>query len=93
MEALVEGGLTPLEALQAATINPARYLGVTDSLGTVAEGKFADLVLLDGNPLDEITNTQRVHAVMLNGQLLRRSDLDALMTERPPSAPSRTLPG
>jgi imidazolonepropionase-like amidohydrolase len=81
MEALVEAGLTPLEALQAATINPARYLGVTDSLGTVAEGKLADLVLLDGNPLDEITNTQRVHAVMLNGQLLLRSDLDALMTE------------
>ncbi len=78
MEALVEAGLTPLGALQAATINPARYLGVTDSLGTVAEGKLADLVLLDGNPLDEITNTQKVHAVMLNGQLLRRSDLDAL---------------
>lgn len=81
MEALVRAGLTPLEALQAATINPARYLGVTDVLGTVAEGKLADLVLLDANPLEIITNTQRIHSVMLNGQLLRRSDLDALMTE------------
>jgi len=76
MEALVEAGLTPLQALQAATINPARYLGVTDSLGTVAEGKLADLVLLDANPLDDIRNTQRIHAVILNGQLLRRSDLE-----------------
>lgn len=81
MEALVEAGLTPLQALQAATINPARYLGVTDSLGTVAEGKLADLVLLDAHPLENITNTQQIHAVILNGQLLRRSDLDALVTE------------
>ena len=81
MEALVEAGLTALEALQAATINPARYLGVTDSLGAVAERKLADLVLLDGNPLDDITNTQRIHAVLLHGRLLRRSDLDALLVD------------
>lgn len=81
MEVLVEAGLTPLQALQAATIDPAHYLGVTDSLGTVAEGKLADLVLLDANPLEIISNTQRIQAVMVNGQLLRRSDLDALMTE------------
>ncbi|MCH7664681.1 MAG: amidohydrolase family protein [Acidobacteria bacterium] len=81
MEMLVGAGLTPLQALQAATLDPARYLGVTDLLGTVAEGKLADLVLLDANPLELITNTQRIHAVMLNGQLLQRSDLDALIIE------------
>ena len=79
MATLVEAGLTKLEALQAATINPALYLGATDSLGTVAEGKIADLVLLDANPLESISNIGRIHAVILNGQLLRRSDLDALI--------------
>ena len=50
-------------------------------LGTVAEGKLADLVLLDADPLQFITNTQRIHAVMLNGQLLQRSDLDSQLAE------------
>ena len=78
MELLVEAGLTPLQALQAATMNPAQALGLSDSHGTVEASKFADLVLLDANPLDDIANTQAIHAVVLNGRLLRRSDLDAL---------------
>jgi imidazolonepropionase-like amidohydrolase len=57
---LVEAGLTPLETLRSATINPARVLGMTDSLGTVEPGKLADLVLLDANPLEHISNTQRI---------------------------------
>nr|MBA3890204.1 amidohydrolase family protein [Gemmatimonadaceae bacterium] len=72
---LVASGLTPLQALQAATLNPARYLSATDSLGTVAPGKLADLVLLDANPLEDIRNTQRIHAVVLNGRLLARAAL------------------
>ena len=57
---LVCAGLTPLEALQAATLNPARYLETTDSLGTSDLGKVADLVLLDADPLVDIGNTRRV---------------------------------
>lgn len=77
---LVEAGLTPLEALRTATLNPARYLEATDSLGTVEAGKLADLVLLEANPLEDIANTQRIRAVVLNGRLLDRDALDALLT-------------
>lgn len=76
----VEAGLTPLEALRTATLNPARYLEATDSLGTVEAGKLADLVLLEANPLEDIANTQRIRAVVLNGRLLDRDALDALLT-------------
>ena len=78
---LVEAGLTPLQALQAATLTPARLLNKSTDFGTVENGKFADLVLLDANPLDEIRNTQRISAVVLGGKLLRRGDLDALLRE------------
>lgn len=78
---LVEnGGLSRLEALQAATLNPARVLGVSDSLGTIEPGKLADLVLLDANPLVDISNTQRIRAVVTDGRLLRRADLDRLLS-------------
>ena len=77
---LVHAGLTPAEALRTATVNPARFLGLTDSLGTVAAGKVADLVLLDGNPLDDIANTRRIRAVIRGGRLLDRSALDELLT-------------
>ena len=78
---LVQAGLTPLEALQAATLNPARFLGKEQEIGTVAEGKVADLVVLDANPLQDIRNTQRIHAVVVNGRLLDRAALDALLTQ------------
>jgi imidazolonepropionase-like amidohydrolase len=51
---LVEAGFTPMEALQTATLNPAKFLGLLDQLGTIAPGKEADLVLLEANPLDDI---------------------------------------
>ena len=76
---LVEAGLTLLEALQEATINPASYLGKTDSLGTVEAGKIADLVILSANPLEDISNTQRIHAVIVNGRFLDRGFLDILL--------------
>ena len=76
---LVEAGLTPLEALQAATLNPARVLGMADSLGSIEPGKLADLVLLDANPLEDIRNTQKIRAVVANGRLYRRADLDQLL--------------
>jgi imidazolonepropionase-like amidohydrolase len=71
--------MTPRDALAAATIGPARFLGVADSLGTVAPGQLADLVLLDANPLADLGNTRRIHAVVANGRLLDRSTLDRLL--------------
>jgi imidazolonepropionase-like amidohydrolase len=76
---MVKAGFTPLEALQTATINPAKFLKVTDSLGTIEKGKIADLVLLDANPLQSIDNTQKIYAVIVNGKLLDRKDLDSLL--------------
>jgi hypothetical protein len=76
---LVKAGLTPLEALQTATINPARFLGATDSLGTVATGKIADLLLLDADPLVNIHNTTRIAAVIANGRLFDRAALDSML--------------
>ena len=79
LDLLVRAGLTPGEALRTATINPARFLGVSDSLGTVATGKVADLVLLDANPLTDIANTKRIRAVIQGGHLLNRKALDAML--------------
>jgi cytosine/adenosine deaminase-related metal-dependent hydrolase len=76
---LVEAGLSPLDALRAATLGPARYLGAADTLGRVAPGCAADLVLLDGDPLADIRNTARIRAVVLRGRLLDRAALDRLL--------------
>jgi len=73
----VEAGLTPMQALQAATRNPARFLRV--EAGTVEAGKSANLVLLDANPLDDIRNTRRISAVILNGKLLEKPRLQELL--------------
>ncbi|MES2521959.1 MAG: amidohydrolase family protein [Gemmatimonadota bacterium] len=78
---LVQAGLSPLQALQAATINPARFLHATDSLGTVAPGKLADLVLLDANPLVDIRHTTRIHGVVREGHWLDRPALDGLLVQ------------
>lgn len=67
---LVEAGLTPMQALETATHNPAVFLGKLDSLGTIEPGKLADLVLLNGNPLDDIHNTSRISAVIFRGRII-----------------------
>lgn len=69
---LVRGGLPPLEALRSATIEPARFLGMADSLGTIAPGKLADLVLLEANPLVDVRNTRRIALVVANGRVIGR---------------------
>ena len=77
----VEGGLSPAEALRTATINPATFLNKEKDLGTVETGKLADLILLDGNPLEDISNTRKINSVVANGQLLQRKDLDKLLEQ------------
>jgi cytosine/adenosine deaminase-related metal-dependent hydrolase len=78
---LVAAGLSPLEAIQAATVEGARLLDMAGSQGTIAPGKTADLVLLEGDPLAEIRNTGRIAAVVLRGRLLEREDLDRLLEQ------------
>src|SRR5262249_47027480 len=78
---LVAAGVSPLDALRAATLNPAKALHATDTLGTVAQGKLADLVLLDADPLADITNTTKIRAVVANGRYFDRPALDALLTQ------------
>lgn len=75
---LVTAGLSPIEALQAATRNAARVLGWETRTGTIAVGLDADLVLLDANPLEDITNTTRIRAVVRAGRVLERAALDSL---------------
>lgn len=79
LDLLVASGLTPAEALRAATLDPARFLGIANESGSVEVGKRADLLLLDADPLSDIRNTHRIRAVLLDGRLLRRADLDALL--------------
>jgi imidazolonepropionase-like amidohydrolase len=74
-------GMSPAEALRTATLRPARFLGLADSLGTVEAGKVADLVLLDADPLADIGNTRRIRAVILDGRYLDRRALDRLLAQ------------
>ena len=69
LELLVQSGFTPMEALQSATLNPARYFGTLKDMGTIEAGKFADLVLLNANPLDDIRNTRKISTVILRGKI------------------------
>ena len=78
LELFVEAGLSPLEALRTATVNPARYLDKERELGSVEEAKIADLVLLDANPLSDIRNVWRVDAVVLNGRFFDHEHLEAM---------------
>ena len=75
----VEAGLTPMQALQTATLNPAKFLGTTANMGTVEKGKIADLVLLDANPLEDINNTRKIQAVVLAGRYFSRAQLDEML--------------
>jgi imidazolonepropionase-like amidohydrolase len=76
---MVKGGMPAAAALQTATINPARSLSLEKVHGSVDAGKRADLVLLDANPLEDIANVQRIHAVIINGRLFDRAQLDATL--------------
>ncbi len=75
LERLVEAGLTPLEALESATIRPAEFFSLQDEMGTIDVGMRADLVLLNANPLADISNTREIAAVITKGHLLLADDL------------------
>jgi imidazolonepropionase-like amidohydrolase len=79
LEYLVDAGLTPYEALQTGTVNPARFFDRSRVFGTVAAGLEADLILLDDNPLKDIAATRRIHGVMLRGEWMPRQELDDLL--------------
>ncbi len=81
LQRFVAAGLTPMEALQTATINPAKFLARTSDFGIVEKGKIADLVLLDANPLDDIRNTRKIAAVVANGRYFSRADLDRILAD------------
>jgi len=74
-------GLTPFEALVTTTRNPAIFLGRFQEAGTVAPGKVADLVLLDGNPLKDIANTRKISGVVLRGRWLDHPQLEKIEQE------------
>jgi hypothetical protein len=79
---LAQGGMSPFEIIRAATLEPARYLGARDSLGTIAAGQLADLVLLEANPLRDIRNTRRIAAVVANGRLYDAAAREELLGRR-----------
>jgi len=79
LEYLVDAGLTPFEALQTGTVNAAEFFGRSGELGVVQEGAVADLVLLDADPFEDITNTRRIHGVMVRGRWLARAEIDTIL--------------
>jgi hypothetical protein len=76
---LVQAGLTPMRAIQAATRDAARCLGIDDKHGTVTSGKAADFVVLDANPLSDIANTTRINAVVTRGRLITSAEREQLL--------------
>jgi imidazolonepropionase-like amidohydrolase len=81
LELLVEAGLSPMAALQTATRGPAEYLRQLKDFGTVEQGKIADLVLLEADPLQDIKNTRKIASVIIGGKLLTREVLDKALAD------------
>lgn len=79
MALFVKAGLTPMEAIQAATKNPATFFELNNSVGTVEKGKIADLVVLSANPLEDINNTRKITAVVFGGRMFDRAELNRML--------------
>jgi imidazolonepropionase-like amidohydrolase len=84
---LQQGGMTPMEALRAATIDGARYLGLEGDLGSLETGKLADLLVLDRNPLENIRHSDSLSMVMLNGRLYEAKTLNEIGNHPRPRLP------
>jgi len=78
---LVRAGLSPMEALRTATYNPAKFFGTLDSMGTIEQGKVADLVLLEANPLQDISNTRKIAAVVTGGRIYEKESLQDMFAQ------------
>lgn len=81
LQLYVRAGLTPLEALQTATLNPAKFLDLEKECGTVEIDKRADLVLLEANPLDDIGNITKINAVIVNGRFINKDQLQKMLED------------
>jgi imidazolonepropionase-like amidohydrolase len=79
LELLVKAGMTMREALASATRLPATWLGLLDKVGTIEVNKYADLLLLDANPLDNISNTRKISGVFVNGRWINRKQIDGML--------------
>jgi imidazolonepropionase-like amidohydrolase len=79
MALLVRAGLTPMEAIQAAARNPATFLGLDKSVGTIEKNKLADMVLLSASPLEDINNTKKIAAVFFQGRMFDRPELNRML--------------
>ena len=88
IRAFAAAGLTPLQALQTATTHPVAYFGLEKSYGSVDAGKKAELVLLEGNPLQDLANLDHIDAVITHKRVLRRGELDAMMAKAAQAAQS-----
>jgi imidazolonepropionase-like amidohydrolase len=78
---LVEAGMTPMQALQTATLNPAKFLKMSKTHGTIEKGKVADFLLLEANPIEDINNTKRIDAVVLDGRYFSKEAREKMMKE------------
>ena len=81
LQALVQAGLTPLAALQSATLNPAKFFDIESDFGSIAKGKYADMILLEKDPLEDIENTRRITNVMSRGQHFDQQALDGIFAK------------
>jgi imidazolonepropionase-like amidohydrolase len=81
MELLIKAGLSTQEVLASATILPATWLGLEDKLGTVEVGKYADLVLLEANPLNDIKNARKINGVFVNGNWVSKEKIDVMLDD------------
>ena len=81
MEYMLSAGLSPLQIIQSGTINVAEYMGMTDSFGEVQEGFSADLILVNSNPLDNLSALKDISGVFMMGQWISRDDIDKKLEE------------
>ncbi len=86
-----DAGIPPADVLRSATLVPTRFMGLGDRLGAVAEGKTASLVLVKGNPLEDVRNARLIDGVFLRGKYYDRADLDRLLSEARETVSSNPL--